>query len=55
MRFSHIALHAYWSVPGETLAFAKSERKGVSFVGPANALARAGGQGTWPRRAGRGG
>src|SRR5829696_1038763 len=33
------ALHAYWSVQGDTLAFADSERVGVRYLGPANELA----------------
>src|SRR4051812_49650145 len=33
------ALHAYWSVQGDTLAFADSERVGVRYVAPANELA----------------
>ena len=32
------ALHAYWSVQGETLSFAESERAGVRYVVPANEL-----------------
>ena len=32
------ALHAYWQVQGETIAFAESERAGVAFVIPANQL-----------------
>ena len=33
------ALHAYWSVQGDTLAFADSERVGVRYLAPANDLA----------------
>src|SRR5699024_8065023 len=33
------ALHAYWSVQGDTLAFANSERVGVRYLAPANDLA----------------
>src|SRR3954447_15875179 len=33
------ALHAYWSVQGDTLAFADSERIGVRYLAPANELA----------------
>src|SRR5829696_6658014 len=33
------ALHAYWSVQGDTLAFADSERVGVRYLAPANELA----------------
>src|SRR4051794_20421519 len=33
------ALHAYWGVQGDTLAFAQSERAGVRFAAPANELA----------------
>jgi hypothetical protein len=32
------ALHAYWSVQGEMLAFADSERVGVRYLAPANEL-----------------
>jgi methyl-accepting chemotaxis protein len=32
------ALHAYWSVQGDTLAFADSERIGVRYLAPANEL-----------------
>ncbi len=33
------ALHAYWAVQGDTLAFADSERVGVRYLAPANELA----------------
>src|SRR5689334_4050428 len=33
------ALHAYWNVQGDTLAFADSERVGVRYLAPANELA----------------
>src|SRR5689334_25203392 len=33
------ALHAYWAVQGDTLAFADSERVGVRYLAPANDLA----------------
>ena len=33
------ALHAYWAVQGDTLAFADSERIGVRYLAPANELA----------------
>jgi len=36
---SGYALHAYWAVQGDTLAFAESERAGVAFVAPANEVA----------------
>jgi methyl-accepting chemotaxis protein len=32
------ALHAYWKVQGDTLAFADSERVGVRYLAPANEL-----------------
>src|SRR5690349_20252253 len=35
---SLFALWSYWSVQGETIAFAESERAGVAFVAPANEL-----------------
>ncbi len=46
------ALHAYWNVQGETIAFAESEQAGVAFVIPANDLVLAGRGGAFGRRAG---